>query len=173
MADPPTLPAASPNPLNYFIGKGNVYMKLVSDPDESYKHVGNVPKFEITPKPETKKHYSSMTGTKALDYVANVSKEAEVTIDCDEITPDNLIVALLGDLNSDGSIDILGAPKIERAVKLEGTNDFGAKVQVILNHVFFDANKAINLIGDDWGSLPLTGQVLRDPALGFGKLEFL
>ena len=173
MADPPTPPAASPNVLNYFIGKGNVYMKLVGDPDDNYKHIGNVPKFEITPKPETKKHYSSMSGTKSLDYVANVSKEAEVTIECDEITPDNLIVALLGELNSDGSIDILAAPKIERAVKLEGTNDFGAKVQVTIPHVFFDTNKAINLIGDDWGSLPLTGQVLRDPELGFGNLKFL
>ena len=169
-------PPASPNVLNYFIGKGDVYFKAVGDPDSAYEHIGNVPKFEVTPKPETKKHYSSMTGTKTLDFVAIVSKEAEVAISVEEFTADNLIVALLGEQQSDGTIELLKAKSIERAVQLRGTNDFGAKVELTLNRVFFDVNKAVSLIGDDWGELPLTGQVLREgnPQTGsFGTLKFL
>jgi hypothetical protein len=169
-------PPASPNVLNYFIGKGIVYMKPVGDPDSAYVPIGNCPKFEITPKPEVKKHYSSMAGTKVLDFVAIVSKEAEVSISVDEITPENLEVAMLGEINSDGSIELLGAPSIFRAVQLRGTNDFGAKVELTLPNVFFDANKAISLIDDNFAEVPLTGQVLRlgDPSTGsFGNLKFL
>jgi hypothetical protein len=169
-------PPASPNVLNYFIGKGDVYFKPVGDPDSAYEHIGNVPKFALTPKPEVKKHYSSMTGTKTQDFVAIISKEAEVAISVEEFTPDNLLIALLGEENSDGSIELLAAKSIERAVQLRGTNDIGRKVELTLNRVFFDVNKAVSLIGDDFGELPLTGQVLRegDPVTGsFGKLKFL
>jgi hypothetical protein len=167
-----TAPQASPNVLNYFIGKGNVYAKLIDDPDDNYVHMGNCPKFEISPKPEVKKHYDSMEGTKELDFIGIVSKEGEVTIDLDEITPDNLMIAVLGEVESDGSIEILKAAKIERAIKLVGTNDIGAKVEVTLPRVFFDGNKAINLIDDNFGSVPLSGQILKK-AGSFGNIKFL
>jgi hypothetical protein len=170
----PSPPFTSPDIRNYFIGKGDVYLKEVGAADDTYVHIGNVPKFEFTPKPETKDHFSAMTGTKTLDAIAVVAKEGEVSIEAEEFTMPNLIIALMGELNSDGSIEIMGASKIERTVQLRGTNDFGAKFEWTLNHVFFIVNKAIDLIGDDWGALPLTGRVLRqgDAVTGsFGKVK--
>jgi hypothetical protein len=167
-------PFTSPDVRNYFIGKGDVYVKEVGADDSTYVHIGNVPKFEFTPKPETKDHFSAMAGTKTLDAVAIVSKEGEVAIEAEEFTMPNLIIALLGEMNSDGSIEIMGASKIERTVQLRGTNDFGTKFEATLNRVFFIVNKALNLIDDNWGSLPLTGRVLRqgDAVTGsFGKIK--
>jgi hypothetical protein len=172
----PNPPFAAPNVLNYFIGKGKVYTKEIGANDSTYVHMGNVPKFVITPKPEVKKHYSSQTGTKTLDFVAIVSKEAEVEISTEELNADNFMIGVLGVQQSDGSIELLAAKSVERTVQLRGTNDFGAKVELTLLRVFFDVNKGISLIGDDWGEVPITGQVLRlgDPETGsFGNLKFL
>jgi hypothetical protein len=169
-------PQASPSIENLFIGKGIIYMKEVGDPDSAYTEVGNSPKFEFTPKPEVKKHYSSQAGTKVLDDVVVVSKEAELSIDLEEITPDNLLVALMGALNSDGSIELLGAPSVYRAVKLVGTNDVGVQYEVELLNVFFECNKAIGLIDDNWGQIPLTGMCLRlgNPVTGsFGTMRVI
>jgi hypothetical protein len=170
----PTLPVAAPNPLNYFIGKGKVYTKHIGADDSTYVAMGNVPKFEITPKPEVKKHYSSQGRRKELDFIGTVSVEGELAISTDEFTADNLLIALMGVEQSDGSMDLLAADSVERTVQLRGTNELGAKIQLTVYHVFFDTNKAVNLIGDDWGELPLTGQVVRDQVTGkFTNLKFL
>ncbi len=169
-------PFPSPNVENYFIGKGIVYFKDVGDSDSAFTPIGNVPKFEFTPKPEIIKHYSSMAPTKVLELIGVKSKEAELAISVDELTPDNMLIALLGELNSAGQIEILEAPSIYRAVRLIGTNDFGAQMQWDLFNVFFDASKAIGLIDDNWGELPLTGLCLRlgDISTGsFGRVTFL
>lgn len=169
-------PFPSPNVENYFIGKGQVYLNEVGGSESGFTLVGNVPKFEFTPKPELLKHYSSMAPTKTLDFMGVKSKEGEVSIEVEEFTPDNLIVALLGDLNSDGSIDIMGADSIYRHVRLVGTNAIGARIQLDLFNVFFNADKAINLIDDNWGNVPLVGNALRlgDLVTGkFGTLKFL
>jgi hypothetical protein len=141
--------------------------------------IGNCPKFAFTPKPEVKKHYSSMSGTKKLDKIAFVSVEAEVEVHCDEFVQDNLVMGLLGEVNSSNAIEILGAPTVERQLKLDGTNNFGARVEVILPHVFFYSDKVLDLIGDDWGDINLTGEVLSDlrsdmsSPFGFGTVTFL
>lgn len=153
-------PYASPNPDNYFIGKGNVYTKLVDADDSTYLHIGNCPKFEVTPKPEIKEHYSSMEGTKVLDKVAIVARNADVGITVEEFTGPNLLIGLGAVLQSDGSYFLLAASSIERAVKLVGTNDFGAHVQLILPRVFFNISKAISFIGDDWMNFDLEGKAL-------------
>lgn len=139
-------------------------------------HVGNVPKFSLTPKMEKLQHFSSMVGTKLLDLTAFTSKQAEVEITLEEWVPENIIVALMAEVihNTAGDTlyDLFAAGKVERQVKLTGTNDFGANIEVILPHVFFAVDKVVDFIGDEWGNFVLTGDVLRFGGT-FGTLQFL
>lgn len=142
----------------------------------AWVHVGNVPKFSVTPKMEKLQHFSSMAGTKLLDLTAFVSKQAEVEITLEEFAPDNVLMALLGteivNTASESLIDLLSAQSVERQVKLTGTNDFGSRMEIILPHVFFAVDKVVEFIGDQWGNFVLTGDVLRHNG-SFGTLQFL
>ncbi len=142
----------------------------------AWTHVGNVPKFSLTPKLEKLQHFSSMTGVKTLDKTAFVSKQAEVEITLEEFTPENLIIALLAEATTNTSgdtlYDLFAIGSVERMVKLTGTNDFGAKMEVILPRVFFAVDKVVDFIGDTWGSFVLTGDVLLENG-SFGTIQFL
>ena len=148
----------------------------------TWTHIGNVGKFTVTPQPEIKEHYSSMDGSKLVDKIAIVSKKAEFALDVDEWTLDNTGMALLGLQQTDsvGSfIEIMGEAAVERQLRFTGNNDFGGKVEIILPHCFLMCKDAISLIGDDWGPLAITGQILRSAPGGdltqgsFGTLRFL
>lgn len=138
--------------------------------------VGNVGKFNLTPKPEFKDHYSSMQGTKVLDKIATIFKDAEFSMEVDEFTPDNAVMALLGlvgtDTAAEPQVQIMGVSSVERQLRFVGTNDFGAHLELILPHVFLFCKDAINLIFDDWGTLPITGRVLNNNG-SFGVVNFL
>lgn len=144
-----------------------------------WTHIGNVGKFTVTPQPEIKEHYSSMTGSKLVDKIAIVSKKAEFALEVDEWTLDNAGMALLGLQSTDtvgDFIEIMGAAAVERQLKFTGNNDFGGKVEIILPHCFLMCKDAISLIGDDWGPLNISGQILRSGdnlAGSFGTLRFL
>ena len=138
----------------------------------TWTSMGNTPGFKVTPKPETLKHYSSITGKKTLDGVDITSIEAQLEISCDEFVEDNLILALLGEQITSGEIDLFAASSIYRQVKLVGTNDIGAQVQVIPPNVFFMCDKVLDLIGDKYGEIDLTGMPLRYSG-SFGTLTFL
>src|SRR6187397_342216 len=88
----------SPNVLNYYIGKGNVYFKRSGDAD--YRHVGNVPEFEFTPDIEKLEHFSSMSGTKSKDRVVVTAKSATVRLVLDEWTAENIAIAFLGEVGA-------------------------------------------------------------------------
>ena len=145
----------------------------------TWVHVGNCPSFIITPKPEIKKHWSSMTGTKKMDKIAVTAQEYELMIKLDEWVPDNIILALFGAYDASDTtsmtIDIGAVSNIQRQVKLVGTNDIGAHITVILPNVFLNCNKAINFIGDDWGELEISGDVLLNTTNGnnFGTVQFV
>lgn len=141
-------------------------------------HAGNMTKFSLTPKLDKKPHWSKMVGTKAMDKVAFIAKQLELEMMADEtVTPDLLAAALLTQARApvDDVVlyDILGLPYFEKAVKMTGANDFGAKVEIILPRVFFSVDKAMDFIGgEDWMSSALTGDVLV-VAGSFGTMEFL
>ncbi len=141
-----------------------------------WTHVGNCPKFGITPKPEKLKHFSSMAGIKLLDKTAFISLEAEVEMMLEEYNEDNLVMAFLGSTVSAGELLIGAGTTIERQVKLDGTNTFGARVEIILPHVFFSADKVVEFIGDKWGEMNIVGDVLLttiNATPAFGTIAFL
>ncbi len=152
----------SPDVLNYYIGKGVVSIKL--DGEGSFRNIGNVPELELTPVIEKLDHFSSTGGIKTKDRSVATTVGGTLRIVLDEITSQNLSLALVGahDTNSasDLEIDILSLSELKGAVNFVGSNDVGQQLDFSLLSVDFSAGAAVNLISDEWGQIEITGELL-------------
>lgn len=165
---------ASPNALNYFIGKGT----LSWTPDGgAARDLGNVPEFEVTPEIETLDHFSSRSGIRSKDRSVVIQTGGTARIVLDEITPENLVMLLMGDTpaapTTGGNLefDILAVSEFRGALAFTGTNDIGNRFSVNLPLVSFKPSGGFNFISeDDWASIELTGEILRHATLGFGTV---
>jgi hypothetical protein len=95
----PDTTAVSPLTSNYYIGKGIVSMQFLSGvatPDVAYIDVGNVPSFQFTPAITTLPHFSSRVGVRSKDLEVITEKSATLTVDMEEWTYRNLLLAFLG-----------------------------------------------------------------------------
>lgn len=152
----------SPNVENYQVGKGIVSIKLPTDID--YVDIGNVPTFEFTPAVTKLDHFTSRAGIKSKDLSVVLEKTATLKMVMEEFTARNLQLALLGVANvSDEAavtIPILQDASIICAVKFHGTNDVGVKWDYEFPQVEFSPSAALALIGDTWGQIEVSGDVL-------------
>jgi len=153
---------ASPNVMNYTIGKGIVSIKLESDVD--YRDIGNCPEFEFTPEIEKLEHLSSREGIKTTDRTEILSKKGTLRIVMEEITPENLEIALIGERTPSSSgqgdeIEIFSKSAVTASVKFVGTNDVGSKYTWIFNRVDFIPSSGINLISEEWLQVEISGDV--------------
>jgi hypothetical protein len=151
----------SPNVDNYFVGKGMV--SIMPEGGSAFIDLGDVPTFEFTASVVKLEHFSSRAGIKVKDRSIVVEKSATVHMVMEEFTANNLVIALLGTLDSSGdvhTIDILSQGAYVAAVKFEGTNDVGARWTFNFPRVEFTPSKAISLIDDKWGQLEVTGDVV-------------
>jgi hypothetical protein len=150
----------SPSITNYQIGKGVVSFK--KNGESTFRDLGNVPSFEFTPEIEKLEHFSSREGVKSKDRVVVLSKSGTLKLELEEITAENLALAVLGDqgVDSDGNvtIDIFSTNAVSGAVKFTGTNEVGNKFEWLFNKVDFIPSDAIALISDEWGSLTIQGE---------------
>lgn len=159
----------SPNIGNYYIGKGEVSIKLLGEPE--YIPVGNCPMFEFKADVKQLDHYSSMTGVKVKDFTAVIELSGVLTMVFEEFTARNMGFALLG-LPTGGpsptpdTIDIFADPVIYGSVKFVGANDIGPLWTTTFPLVSIKPNKALSLIGDTWGTIELMGDVLFDRISG-------
>lgn len=87
-----TMPISSPD--NYSILKGKLYFKKVGE--TQWTDLGNAPEFTYEPTVETLEHFSSRSGVRSLDKVAVTQVGANLSLTLDELTADNLKLALLG-----------------------------------------------------------------------------
>lgn len=165
----------APNIGNYYIGKGNLRIKLLGE--SAYVHVGNCPTFEFTAKITQLDHFSSMTGVKIKDFTAVTEISGSLTMILEEFTARNMGLALLG-LPTGGPspipdvIDIFSDPVIYGAVQFIGSNDIGPNWTVTFPLVSIKPNKALSLIGTAWGTIDLMGDVLYDQVTQtFGTAE--
>lgn len=165
----------SPDVDNYFVGAGIVSIKLPSD--SGYVDSGNVSKFEFTTSATRLKHYSSRHGIRRKDRDVVTQMDATLAMTMDEFTARNLGFALLA-TNPGGASPIMlnigDQPDIVAAVRLVGTNDVGAKVQVDLPSVLIAPSGALGLINaGTWGEIQLTGEINADITTGnFGRLAW-
>ena len=155
----------SPNIGNYYIGKGSVYTQLLGE--SQYVHMGNCPTFEFMAKVTQLDHYSSMTGVKIKDFVAVTELSGTLDMVLEEYTARNMGFALLGLPSGSPSpgeevIDIFADPVIYGSVKFVGANDIGPIWTVTFPLVKLSPSKALSLIGNTYGTINLTGDVLFD-----------
>ncbi len=152
----------SPDVLNYYIGKGVVSIKL--DGESSFRNIGNVPELELTPVIEKLDHFSSTAGIKTKDRSVATTVGGTLRIVLDEMTAENLQLALVGALDfdsaSDTEIDILSLSELKGAVNFVGANDVGQQLDFSLLSVDFSAGAGVNLISDEWGQIEITGELL-------------
>lgn len=162
---------ASPNVGNYYVGKGVVKIN-VTGIDTDWRLVGNCPTFELTPQITKLAHYSSQRGTKFKDANITQQKEMSLKMTLDEITPENLQIALFGsELDSTGlGHNILDMDEIVAAVRFVGTNSVGDKQQVDLPTVSITPSAAIGFISDGWAQIELAGDVTADDNGVFGTV---
>lgn len=152
----------SPNILNYTVGKGRVQVRLSGD--TNFRDIGNCPEFEFTPTIEKLEHFSSQTGVKSKDRTIVLSKAGTLRIVMEELTAENMRIALLGNAISlqsggDQEIEIFGSSSITTEVKFIGTNDIGPKWEYYFRQVDFIPSSSINLISDEWLGVEITGDV--------------
>jgi len=163
--------ATSPNVDNYFIGKGVV--KFKPDGETEYVHLGNAPEVEWSPALDILDHFSSMQGIRAKDRKVVREKSATVRVVMEELTPQNLALALMGGLTSPTApatepytIDIYSLTEIKGALRFVGQNDIGPRVQYDWPLVSITPTGSINLISDEWASMEITADVLIDVTTG-------
>ena len=145
---------ASPDPLNYFLGKGALWWK--GSLDTVYlKPLGTGP-------------------YRFLDFNPVVSKLMTCKWHMEEFTPENLALALMGIFTpgSPDQVDILVQDEVTGALRLVGTNEIGQKKQVDLPFVNIAPSAAVQFIGETYGILEVTGEVTGDPITGsFGMIR--
>ncbi|WP_375782913.1 hypothetical protein ACE10Z_23655 [Bradyrhizobium sp. Pha-3] len=139
-----------------------------------WTHMGNVQKWDITPNPTILKHKNTQGGLKRVDMTAMTLLEMGFSTALDEWTVDNMMIALLGTVNTAGLIEI-GVTSITRQIKWVGANIYGPQWEVILPKVFIAAKEAIQFMSQsdtETSQLPLSGDVLYDQTLGsFGTAQ--
>ena len=164
------MPAAS-NIDNYYIGKGKVYWT----PDGgTERELGNVPEFEFTPSLEKLDHFSSQAGVRSEDRSVVLEKSAQLRILMEEWSVENLALQLMGDTPADNGsgdmeFDLLAEDEIRGQIRFVGANSVGPQVTITLPLVSFIPSSGVSLIGDEWGTLELSGEVLTS-AGSFGTV---
>ena len=153
---------SSPNILNYTVGKGRVQVRLTGE--TNFRDIGNCPEFEFTPTIEKLEHFSSQTGVKSKDRTIVLSKAGTLRVVMEELTAENMRIALLGNAISaesggDQEIEIFGSSSITAEVKFIGTNDVGPKYEYYFRSVDFIPSSSINLISDEWLQVEISGDV--------------
>lgn len=158
---------ASPNVLNYQIGKATVAWTPTGGVSRS---LGNCPEGEVTPNIEKLDHFSSMEGVRSKDRSVVVETGATVRLVLDEITPDNLAMLLFGsnalglvEANSAGDkeFDILAVAEVTGQLIITGTNDIGNKFTMTLPSVSFEPTGSWSVISEEFNSIELSGEVLK------------
>jgi hypothetical protein len=154
---------ASPDIRNYTIGKGLIYIKTSTDAQR--RAIGNCPEFEFTPEIEKLEHFSAMSGVRERDRTVVLEKKGTLRIVIEEMTAENLRLALLGTLEDGSSgdqiIDIFSESQISAEVWFEGQNDVGPKWNYYFGRVDFIPSSGISLISDEWMTVELNGDVQK------------
>lgn len=155
----------SPNIGNYYIGKGSVAVKLIGE--TKFTLCGNCPTFEFQAKVTKLDHYSSQTGVRIKDFTAVTELNGTLTMVLEEFTARNMGFALMGFASgapspSQETISVFSEPVIYGAVQFVGANDIGPRWTITFPLVSIQPSKAVSLIGNTWGTIDLTGDVLFD-----------
>lgn len=130
---------------------------------------GNCPSFKVNAEFETLEHFSDRTPIKTRDKKVILTRKGSLAITLDEITKANLKLALMGK-DVGGKTKIFGESQVYGQVKLEQTNEVGNKFSWFFGNVSFIPGKEIEVIGNNWMTVEITGEVNMDVNGEFGEL---
>jgi len=85
---------ASPNPANYYIGRGILFWTRDGSGE---RLLGNCTSCQLKPAVKQLDHFSSQRGLKLKDRSVVIEANMNVIIKLDEFTADNLALALMGE----------------------------------------------------------------------------
>jgi len=131
---------------------------------------GNCPSFKVNGEYETLEHFSDRTPIKTRDKKVILTRKGSLGITLDEMTKENLMLALMGK-DSSGKVKIFGETQVYGQVKLEQTNEVGNKFNWFFGNVSFIPGKEIEVIGNSWMTVEITGEVNMDANGEFGTLS--
>lgn len=165
----------SPNVLNYFLGKGDVYFTPLGGVE---RHLGDCQLFEVQPATEYLDHYSGRDGIGAKDRTVAQRVQGTVNMTLHEITPENLALALFGEaeVNTDGKMEFAIMSEAEKVggLRLVGTNQVGSRYQVIVDRVSVRPSDPIGFISEEWSAIQIQAEMLKVPGnIGFGTVTEL
>jgi hypothetical protein len=160
--------AASPSTSNYYLGKGVVSFRPTAD--SVFRDLGDVQEMTITLTVERLDHFSQRSGVRNKDKSVILEKGGTVSLRAHEWSEENLKLALLGDENSDGDIEIFAVNAIEGELKFVSGNEIGPTFTLVLDNVSFVPGEGLSFVGDDWGDINLSGEILSVAGL-FGRLQ--
>lgn len=164
----------SPSVLNYFIGTGVLMWKPSGE--ATWQDLGNAPSFKTKPTLTKIEHNSSRDGSRSVDRTLINGQKIEVTIELEEITPQNLALAFLGEegANSSGQtvVSLFTKSSVKGSLKFTGTNNVGTRYEVILNDVEFTPDSEFDWISDAITSITLAG-IATNTSGSFGTITEL
>jgi hypothetical protein len=130
-----------------------------------WEDLGNVPKFEFKPEIETIEHFSSRQGVKTRDQKVVTALKGSLSVEMDEITPENLATVLLGTVTgATGSrvVTVFANSQVNGQVKLEQANSVGKRYRLKFGSVQVMPDQALDFIGDGYNSITATMEVNLD-----------
>jgi hypothetical protein len=155
---------------NYYVGKAIITWQGTNESDA--RDIGNVPECEFSFNINKLDHFSSRTGVKSKDKSVVIEKSATVRLVLEEITAENMALALGGGAittDSDGNkvFGLMASNAQEGTLTITGTNEIGKMVHWV-GTVSFAPSGSFNPISDEWGSVEATGEILVDNSGNFG-----
>ena len=154
---------------NYaYMGKGIV--KLTPEGGGTQRDVGNVSSLQFTVNENIIKQPNYRTPGGGTYASVNRIESVEFTATLHDFSPENLAMVLFGTTSTTGSVATIealtsGAQTFEMV--FEGVNEAatGKTVTVTVHRAKIGAAQGLGFIGDDFGALEITGEVLIDTSI--------
>lgn len=166
----------SPDQHNYVVGKGF----LLFQPSDALVpfHIGNVPKYNYTPKVEVLPHFSEMAGTKVQDFSVILQKGGEISIDMEEMTANNMSLFFMGDIDASHPNAVVvniysKLSQIEGQLWFYATNDVGPRWYQYLTKVLLNPTGTFDPISDKYNVMTVNGAHVIDGTGLFGTLTLM
>jgi hypothetical protein len=156
--------ASNPSTTLYTLGKGVVSIAEYSDEDvlSAYSDVGNAPDFNFELTEELLPHYSSRSGAKRKDEEVTLLTGYTLNFVLDEFSVENIARYLRG--STVGTLQITALTDLSRkfAVRFTSDNAKGPNQVWNFHRTTLKPGGTLNLISDEWSSMPFTGEGLDD-----------
>jgi len=162
---------ASPNVLNYHIGKGIVSWKEKGG--STFVDLGNAPSFQYAPTVTKIDHFTAREGVKTKDFSPPTQIAATITFTLDEITPESLSLFALAEFDGattgDATLGGLTRTLFEGTIQVVGTNDIGQQVDFTADCSLVPQGNFNFITSDDaFSVLEIQADVQKDTSGNFG-----